>query len=302
MTKTNQTIQCQRPALPGFEQPLADFLRSLTAKNRSAATLLAYETDLRQFVAYLAATNVAATEPGCVERIDVVEFLADLGARGASGVSRARKLSAIREFFRSLVTNETIARSPADGVETPRRERNIRTYLRPEEYSRMLSLAGSNPRDYAMLETFLQTGVRVSELCTLTIDDLDLEGRVLRVRGKGMVAREVDLERKGVLALKNWLNVRPPAIARQLFLNKDGGPFGVRGVRKLVEKYRGLAGITRKASCHSLRHTFATYKAERGVSAFQLQRWLGHASVATTQIYVHLGRQSGRKLMEETSL
>jgi len=302
MTKTNQPIQCQRPAFPGFEQPLTDFLRSLTAKNRSAATLLAYETDLRQFVTYLVTTNVAATEPGRVERIDVLEFLADLGARGASGVSRARKLSAIREFFRSLVTNETIARSPADGVETPRRERNIRTYLRPEEYSRMLSLAGANPRDYAMLETFLQTGVRVGELCTLTIDDLDLKGRVLHVRGKGMIAREVDLERKGVLALKNWLNVRPPAISRQLFLNRVGERFSVRGVRRLVEKYRRLAGINRKASCHSLRHTFATYKADRGVSAFQLQRWLGHASVATTQIDVHLGRQRGRKLMEETSL
>ncbi len=295
-------MRCQQRALQGFERSLADFLCCLTAKNRSQATLLAYGTDLRQFIAFLAATNVAATKPERVERVDVLEFLADLGSRGVSGVSRARKLAAIRELFRFLVANETLARSPADGVETPRRERNVRTYLRPEEYSRMLALAGGNARDYAMLETFLQTGVRVSELCALTLDDVDLDGHVVRVRGKGMVAREVDLERKGLLALKNWLGVRPPALSDHLFLNKDGKPFSVRGVRKLVEKYRRLAGIARRASCHSLRHTFATYKAERGISAFQLQRWLGHASVATTQIYVHLGRQNARKLMEATSL
>ena len=302
MTETDQTIRCRRIALPGFEQPLADFLRSLGAKNRSDATVLAYETDLRQFCAFLAANNVAATRPKSVERVDVVEFLAGLGSRGVSGVSRARKLAAIREFFRFLVTNETVSRSPADGVETPRRERNVRTYLRPEEYSRMLALAGGNARDYAMLETFLQTGVRVSELCALTLDDVDLDGHVVRVRGKGMVAREVDLERNGLLALKSWLSVRPREVSNHVFLNKDGQPFSVRGVRKLVEKYRRLAGIARRASCHSLRHTFATYKAERGISAFQLQRWLGHASVATTQIYVHLGRQNARKLMEATSL
>jgi len=302
MTTTDQTIPYQRTALLGFEQPLADFFRSLGAKNRSDATLLAYETDLRQFFAFLAANNVAATRPESVERVDVVEFLADLGSRGVSGVSRARKLAAIREFCRFLVTNETVSRSPADGVETPRRERNVRTYLRPEEYSRMLALAGSNARDYAMLETFLQTGVRVSELCALTLDDVDLDGHVVRVRGKGMVAREIDLERNGLLALKSWLSVRPLAMSNHVFLNKDGQPFSVRGVRKLVEKYRRRAGIARRASCHSLRHTFATYKAERGISAFQLQRWLGHASVATTQIYVHLGRQNARKLMEATSL
>ena len=166
----------------------------------------------------------------------------------------------------------------------------------------MLSLAGGNVRDYALLQTFLQTGVRVSELCDLRVDDADLDGQVLRVRGKGMVAREVELERKAMAALRNWMTVRPVGASDHLFLNKDGEAFSQRGVRKLVSKYRRLAGITRRASCHSLRHTFATYKAEHGVSAFQLQRWLGHASIATTQVYVHLGKQNAQKAMEATSL
>jgi site-specific recombinase XerD len=96
--------------------------------------------------------------------------------------------------------------------------------------------------------------------------------------------------------------VRPPVLDDHLFLNKDGDPISERGVRKLVVKYRVAAGITKRASCHSLRHTFATYKAEKGVSPFQLKEWLGHASLNTTQIYVHMARQNAKKVMEATSL
>jgi site-specific recombinase XerD len=286
----------------GFADDAAAFLRALNGKNRSAATVLAYETDLRQFIRFLEETNVAAVSPASVQRADILEFLAELSQRQVSGVSRARKLAAIREFFRFLVQTERCERSPAEAVETPHKERNVRTFLRPEEYTHMLSLAGGNVRDFAILQVFLQTGVRVSELCAIEVNDVDLQGGLLAVHGKGMATREVELERKGLVAIKNWLAVRPSTGCERLFLNKDGASLGQRGVRKLVAKYKRLAGITRKASCHSFRHTFATYKAEHGVSPFQLQRWLGHASLATTQICVHLGKQGAKKLMGETSL
>lgn len=166
----------------------------------------------------------------------------------------------------------------------------------------MLAQAGANPRDYAILQVFLQTGVRVSELCDLRLSDIDFDGRTLKIRGKGMVEREIELERKGIEAIKNYLNTRPQTFEDRLFLNKDGQPIGERGVRKLVKKYKDKAGITKRASPHALRHTFATYKAERGVSPFQLQKWLGHANLNTTQIYVHIGRQNARRVMEATSL
>ena len=102
--------------------------------------------------------------------------------------------------------------------------------------------------------------------------------------------------------MKNYLGVRPESLSSTLFLNYKGEPISERGIRKLVVKYRKNAGITKKASCHSLRHTFATYKAEKGVSPFQLQQWLGHANLNTTQIYVHLGKQNAKKIMEQTSL
>jgi integrase/recombinase XerC len=120
--------------------------------------------------------------------------------------------------------------------------------------------------------------------------------------GKGKVSREIALEKKGIQALKSYLAVRPESLSERLFLNYKGEPISERGVRKLVVKYTKAAGITKKASCHTLRHTFATYKAEKGVSPFQLQQWLGHANLNTTQIYVHLGKQNAKKVMEQTSL
>ena len=153
-----------------------------------------------------------------------------------------------------------------------------------------------------MLQVFLQTGIRVSELANLTLADVDLTKPAITVRGKGNAERAIELEKRGVQALKNYLAVRPESLSDVLFLNYKGVPISDRGIRKLVVKYRKNAGITKRASCHSLRHTFATYKAEKGVSPFQLQQWLGHANLNTTQIYVHLGKQNAKKIMEQTSL
>ncbi len=133
-------------------------------------------------------------------------------------------------------------------------------------------------------------------------EESDFIKPAIHVRGKGNTEREIALEKRGVQALKNYLAVRPESLSEAIFLNYKGEPISERGIRKLVVKYRKNAGITKRASCHTLRHTFATYKAEKGVSPFQLQQWLGHANLNTTQIYVHLGKQNAKKIMEQTSL
>jgi site-specific recombinase XerD len=286
-----------------IESTLDLFLRTLEAKNRSSATMQAYRTDLRQFVTWLRETNITIEAPADVERLDVTEYLAHLSERGLSGVSRARKLAAIREYFRFAHIEQLIDRSPVEGIDTPRTEKRTRNYLTPEEYHRLLSAAGGNPRDYCILMLFLQTGIRVSELCALTLGDIDLATKTLEVRsGKGMQGRLIELEKKGTQALKSWLSVRPESSSERLFLNRVQQPLGERGVQKLLAKYCQLAGITKRISPHSLRHTFASYKAEAGVSPFQLQQWLGHSSLDTTQIYVHLARKNAKKMMEATSL
>jgi len=274
----------------------------MLGKNRSAATLRAYKTDVLQFIAFLHENNVAITGVSDVGKVDVLEYLAALARRGLTGVARARKVSAIREYFRFLEGVEVIEKSPVSGIDTPKREKHTRQFLRSDEYTKMLSLAGANPRDYAILQVFLQTGIRVSELANLTIENVDFIKPAIRVRGKGNTEREIALEKRGVHALKNYLAVRPESHTGILFLNYQDEAISERGIRKLVVKYRKNAGITKRASCHTLRHTFATYKAEKGVSPFQLQQWLGHANLNTTQIYVHLGKQNAKKVMEQTSL
>jgi len=285
-----------------LEKGLATFLDALAGKNRSAATVRAYQTDIQQFISFLHANNVSILTPAAVEKVDVVEYLSSLAKRELTGIARARKMSAIREYFRFLEGIGVITKSPTTGIETPKRERNGRQVLRSDEYTKMLSLAGANPRDYAILQVFLQTGIRVSELAHLTTEDIDFIKPAITVRGKGSVEREIALEKKGIHALKSYLAVRGEHFTKRVFLNYQGEPISERGIRKLVVKYRREAGITKKASCHTLRHTFATCKAEKGVPAYQLQQWLGHANLNTTQIYIHLGKQNARKIMQDTSI
>jgi integrase/recombinase XerD len=290
--------------IPSLEEAIEQFRQELGARNRSPETLRAYLGDLRLFIRWLRENNVVIERVDQVERQDITEYLAHLGSRGVSGLSRSRKLAAIREYFRFLTDDlELLGRSPAEGISTPKKEKTPRTFLRGEEYSRMLSLAGAHPRDFCILTVFLQTGIRVSELCELRLDDIDVKGRVLLVReGKGMSGRTIPLEKKAIQALTNWMAARPDTLDDHLYLNRFAAPLVERGARRIVVKYREAAGITRAASCHSLRHTCATFKAEKGVTAFQLQQLLGHKRLDTTQIYVHLGQQNLRKVMEATSL
>lgn len=289
----------QRP----LEIALTAYLRSLAGANKSASTIVAYRTDLQQFLDFLVETNIAVAEPADITRQDVAEYLNVLADQGRSGLTRARKLAAIREFFRFLHDEGVIDKNPTQGVATPKKERNGRNTLRPDEYTKLLSLAGANPRDYAILQVFLQTGLRVSELCALTLDDIDLTNRTLRVaHGKGRQSRTITLEKKGIQALRSYLAVRPETGHPQLFLNYAGAPLSERGVRKMLDKYLAASGITKKISPHSLRHTFATRKAEQGVTSYLLKEWLGHARLDTTQIYVHMSQKSSKQAMEATSL
>jgi len=157
-----------------LEKGLIAFLDAMLGKNRSSATLRAYKTDLLQFIAFFHENNVAIAGVGDVVKVDVLEYLAALARKGLSGVARARKVSAIREYFRFLEGIGIIQKSPTVGIDTPKREKHTRQFLRSDEYTKMLSLAGGNPRDYCILQVFLQTGIRVSELAALELADIDL--------------------------------------------------------------------------------------------------------------------------------
>lgn len=285
-----------------FEETLKQFIRYLDGRNTSANTRTAYTTDVRQFIAWLSETDISVSLPKDVTRLHVSDYLSHLSELGRTGVTRARKLAAIQEYFKFLVSSGIIEASPAKNVGVPKKERKTRTYLRPDEYTRMLSSAGSNARDFAILQLFLQTGIRVSELADMQQEDIDLEHKNLKIRGKGNKERTIPLEKQGIQALKNYLALRPNTLEIHIFLNYEGHAISTRGIMKIVEKYVKQAGITKKVSCHSLRHTFATYMAREGVSAFVLKDWLGHEDIGTTQLYVHTAQIDTHRLRENTSL
>lgn len=291
--------------IPSLEAAADAYLRELEGKNRAAATLAAYRTDLAQFLAWLAATNGTINSPADVRRADVTEYLTHLGRAGRTGVSRQRKLAPIRGLFAHLEAEGAIARSPALNVATPKMEQHEPATLRPDEYARLLNLARHSPRDAAILGVFLRLGLRVSELCALELDDVDLTAETLLVRsGKGQKARTIELDRKTLAALRRWFGKRP-AVAHDAVFTSDRNlhyrPLSIRGTRWLVGKYLAEAGITKRASCHTLRHTCATQRYANGAPLLVVQRLLGHASLATTQRYLHPERLDTKRVMEASN-
>jgi integrase/recombinase XerD len=282
---------------------LEGYLRYLDGRNCSPSTLRAYAVDLAQFISWLMSSFPADIEPGDVQRSDIEDYLFTLSRNGLSGKTRARKLAAIRQFFRYLKAHSRISSSPAADIEAPRKEQRQQVWLQPDEYNAMAAASAANPRDRAILQVFLQTGVRISELCELRVSDIDFGQKTLTVRqGKGQKARVIELEAKGIAALRLWLRLRGEPETDHLFLNRFNQPFSDRGVRDLVTKYRVAAGITKKATPHSFRRTFADYKARNGITLPELMDWLGHEKLSTTQGYINPNSVNKQKRMEKTSL
>src|SRR6266516_4541570 len=280
---------------------LTRYLNSLTGRNLSKHTAVAYRTDLLQFLSFLTENDISVTSPEKITRTHILDYLSHLARLGRSGVTRTRKLAAIREYCKFLVNEQLLAHSPTEHIVRPKSERKQRVFLRVDEYMRLLNAAAGNSRDYAILQLFLQTGIRVAELVGLALTDIDLEAVTMLINGKGNKQRTVFLEKKATQAIRAYLPNRPHSLDQHVFLNYQANGLSVRGVMDIVEKYRQLAGITKKFSCHSLRHTCATYKAVKGYTPPDLQDLLGHEKPETSFIYVHQARDA-KKLMEQTSL
>ena len=280
---------------------LERFLTSLTGRNLSSHTGTAYRTDLMQFLTWLTENDISVTSPEQITRTHILDYLSHLAGLGRSGVTRTRKLAAIREYCKFLIAEQLIPHSPTEHIVRPKSERKQRVFLRVDEYMRLLNAAAGNSRDYAILQLFLQTGIRVAELVGLTLSDIDLATGAMLINGKGNKQRTVFLEKKASQALRAYLPNRLHSLDQHVFLNYQGTHLSVRGVMDIVEKYRKLAGITKQFSCHSLRHTCATYKAVKGYTPPDLQDLLGHKKPETSLIYVHMARDA-RELMQNTSL
>jgi site-specific recombinase XerD len=282
------------------------FLRALQEQNYSPKTLRAYGDDLQQFLAWVEKNRVDFDVPTRFSRGDIEGFMQYLAAKRLTGVTRVRKLAAIRKFFAFLEENSILAANPAHTVKGARREEKEPNILYKEQYKALLYEASDNIRDYAIIQTFLQTGIRLSELANVHVDDLDLEHRILTVRqGKGKKDRQIPLVEDAVKALRNYLRYRNTELIVDdeiLFLAKNGTSLNVSTVKYTVAKYVKKAGIRKKVSVHTLRHTFGAHKADKNMSLATLQELMGHKKKETTLKYIHLAKTNLRAEMVQTAL
>jgi site-specific recombinase XerD len=280
------------------------FKQTLTGKNYSPQSIRAYLGDLQQFMEWLKKRRVDWDIPYRIQRIDIVEFINFLAAQRASAETRKRKLATIRGFLKFLKDNQIIFGNPADTVEGPIREEKEPAILLKTEYKALLQVAGESPRDFAIVMLFLQSGLRVSELVNLTLSDVSFEAKEMCVRlGKGRKDRVVPLVGQALDALKAYLTVREALPEYDnVFIARNGTSMDPRTVRYRIKKYYTEAGIKKKASVHTLRHTFSTHQINNGLPVPQLKEILGHKKLETTYKYVHLVRTNLREGMEQGAL
>jgi integrase/recombinase XerD len=282
-----------------FESLVLDFLSYLELeRGLSRNTLDAYRTDLHQYGEYLSAHHLDALAAGPA---DISEFLAELATGGnrpaCSSATVHRKAACLRSFYKQLRRDELIGDDPTAALSAPRRAKKLPQVLNYAEIQKLLAAPrGDEPttlRDRALLEVMYACGLRASETIGLEITDIDLHEGLLRARGKGSKERLVPLGRKAIAAISSYMRSGRPKLVGEgheakLFVNFRGGPLSRQGLYKIVQRNARAAGLSGQMSPHTLRHSFATHLLAGGCDLRAVQEMLGHADIATTQLYTHL--------------
>ncbi len=287
-----------------FEDALRLFLEYLTVeKGLARNTVQSYERDVRKLAAHLKAGRTPL--PRVTEDV-LTGFVRKASQAGLSARSLARLISALRSFFRFLVLSGFVKRDPSARLTTPSTWLALPKFLTVEEVEALLKAPDAKKahgvRDRAMLEVLYGSGLRVSELATLKVAEVNLGDGFLVCRGKGGKERIVPLGRSACDAVRRWLaEVRPLVDGEEreeLFLSRRGCPFTRQGLWKLLRQHAATAGLGAKISPHVLRHSFATHLLERGADLRSVQLMLGHSQITTTQIYTHVSRDRLRRVYD----
>ncbi len=289
---------------PEIEQ----FLKHMEAtRNVSVHTLAAYRSDLEQLQKFALARKIEKIEG--IDALTLRAFLGNLRDRELRKSSIVRKLAAIRSLFKFLRRNKRIADDPAASLRTPRKEANLPHFLDLPEIEKIFEAPNldtfAGVRDRTMLEVLYTAGVRGSELLGLREDDLDLSKGLMRVRGKGKKERLAPLGSEALQWLHQYLprkrerQTRAGAQQDFIFVNEKGRRLTHRSLDRIFKKYLKFAGVSKKATPHTLRHSFATHMLDRGADLRFVQELLGHANLSTTQIYTHVSIERIKKVYEK---
>ncbi|MFJ6411649.1 site-specific tyrosine recombinase XerD [Terribacillus saccharophilus] len=278
-----------------MQEALDDFIHYLQIeRGLSENTLQSYARDLRTYTRYLQENEVQ--EWAHVTRAKLTAYLRWLHDDGKSAATIARTLSSIRLFHQFLLREYGLKEDPSIHIDTPKKERKLPKILSSDEVDKLLTCPGTDTltiRNRAMLETLYATGLRVSELLALELDDLHLEMGFVRCFGKGSKERIVPLGDMAKARLEEYLNRSRKVLLKSkasdiLFVNHHGNPLSRQGFWKVLKQIARDAGIQKEITPHTLRHSFATHLLENGADLRAVQEMLGHADISTTQIYTHV--------------
>jgi len=283
---------------------LEDFLNYLRVeRGLSANTLDSYRTDLKKLLAFAQSRD---KELVSVERADMTDFLQHLRQMGLDPRSIARILTAVRGFYKFLLLDEIIAYDPTVNIESPKQWQTLPKFLTPEEIEKLLEQPDEKTdigkRDRAMLEVLYATGLRVSELVSLKMSDVNLELGLVSCLGKGSKERNIPLGRSAIAKVRSYLPARESLLAGNrspfLFVTSRGGQVTRQAFWKIIVDYGRQAGIGH-VSPHMLRHSFATHLLEHGADLRSVQLMLGHSDISTTQIYTHVTNERLREVFQK---
>lgn len=287
-----------------MEQLLDQFLNYLTVeRGLSPNTLDSYSRDLIKYLDYLSTKGIKDISK--TSDLTVISFIATLKNGGLSNRSVARNLTSIRMFYRFLTEDHHINNNPTLNIETPKRELRLPQVLSIEEVDVLLQQPDSSTslglRDAAFLELLYATGLRASEIISLALNDINLEAGYLIAYGKGSKERLIPIGEVAQNLIKKYLkNSRPTLLknkqSHHLFTTRSGKSMTRQGFWKLIKKYALAAGIRKKITPHTLRHSFATHLLERGADLRSVQMMLGHADISSTQIYTHVTTERLKKI------
>ena len=288
-----------------MKEQVNTFLNHLAVeKGFSGNTIVAYRNDLYRLVEFL---QKAGHQDGwsAVDQQTLSHFVLDLQDKGYSPTTVARKIASAKSFFAFLLEEGSVTQNRAEELISPKVGRNLPNPLSEAEVERLLEAptrgtAHEARRDKAMLELLYATGMRVSELVSLNVGDVNLPEGYVRCLGKGSKERLIPIHEAAAAGLANYMNgarstLKPEDTERALFLNRRGERLTRQGFWLILKEYAGKAGITSSVTPHTLRHSFATHMLRGGASLRQVQEFLGHASISTTQVYTHLTNQHLRE-------
>ena len=287
---------------------IEDFILHLQIeKNASSYTIQNYKIDLMQAFDLFAKMKIF--EAGNMDRLHIRNYLSVLQNNGYEKTSIKRKLSVLRSFFSFLVRERVIDKNPFINIRSPRIEKKIPVFLDESEIKTLLELPKGttilNLRDKAIMETLYATGIRVSELVSLNIQDLDFLGEMIKITGKGRKQRLIPIGSVALEVLNDYLALREKYLSKKkifhnvVFINARGGRLTTRSVCRVINHYVKVSGIKKSITPHSLRHTFATHLLNAGCNLRAVQEMLGHVNISTTQIYTHLSTSRIKKIYEK---